>query len=330
MNNSYSLDVLRGNVSQFEKLPAFWLWLIRFHIGVVYFYGGIAKFDPDWLGGLATKELMSIANRGTVLESLIEYAWVPYLYAWTGMLFDLLIPFLMLWKPVRKWAFLAAVLFHLNNYLVFPIGIFPVLSIVLTMMFFDAEFPKRMTNRRLRKWISFHYYERLSKVEKKHSNAEILDTRTSISRILLLFIGLYSAVHIILPFRHLLYPGVTNWHEEGHYFAWRMMLRQKITRVQFNVTHPKTGEQRYADPSDYLNSSQFKVFAGNPGMILLFVHHLDKLVQNNAGFDPIITAKIDVSLNGRQFMRLVDQNLDLSKIPAYEPSFNLIKSFEER
>ncbi len=79
LNSSYSLDVLRGNVSQVEKLPAFWLWLIRFHMGVVYFYGGLAKFDPDWMGGLATKELMSIANRGTVLESLIEYAWVPYL-----------------------------------------------------------------------------------------------------------------------------------------------------------------------------------------------------------------------------------------------------------
>ena len=162
--------MLRGNVSQVEKLPAFWLWLIRFHMGVVYFYGGIAKFDPDWLGGLATKELMSIANRGTVLESLIEYAWVPYFYSWVGMLFDLLTPFLMLWKPTRKWAFLAAVLFHINNYLVFPIGIFPILSIVLTLMFFDAEFPKRITHRRLRSWISFYYRELLSKNEKKHSN----------------------------------------------------------------------------------------------------------------------------------------------------------------
>ncbi len=330
LNSSYSLDVLRGNVSQVEKLPAFWLWLIRFHMGVVYFYGGIAKFDPDWLGGLAPKELMSIANRGTVLESLIEYAWVPYFYSWVGMLFDLLTPFLMLWKPVRKWAFLAAVIFHINNYFVFPIGIFPILSIVLTLMFFDADFPKKITHIRLRTRINLYYRELVSKVEKKHSKVEILDIRTGISKILLLFIGLYSAVHLVLPFRHLLYPGVTNWHEEGHYFAWRMMLRQKITRIQFNVTHPKTGEQRYADPVDYLNSSQFKVFAGNPGMILLFAHHLDQLVKNNAGFDPIITAKINVSLNGRQFRELVDPNLDLSKIPAYEPSFNWIKSFEKR
>ena len=146
---------------------------------------------------------------------------------------------------------------------------------------------------------------------------------------MLLFIGLYSAVHIVLPFRHLLYPGVTNWHEEGHYFAWRMMLRQKITRMQINVTHPVSGEKRYADPGDYLNSSQFKVFAGNPEMILLFVHHLDRLVKSNAGFDPKITAKIQVSLNGRPFRELVDPNLDLSEIPPYQPGYLWIKPFGE-
>ena len=146
----------------------------------------------------------------------------------------------------------------------------------------------------------------------------------------MLFIGLYAVVHLILPFRHSLYPGRTIWHEEGHFFAWRMMLRQKITRTQFNVTHPDTGELRYADPRDYLNSSQFKVFAGNPAMILLFTHHLDQLVQSNARFDPIITAKIEVSLNGRPFREQLHPNLDLSEIPAYEPSYRWIRPFGER
>jgi len=329
LHNSWSLDVLRGSVPHTEKLPALWLWLIRFHMGLVYVYGGIAKFDPDWLGGLATKELMLIANLGTVLETLMEYAWVPYFYAWSGMLFDLLIPFLMLWKPVRKWAFLAAILFHTNNYFVFPIGIFPVLSLVLTLMFFDADFPRKIAPQRFRHWLSFYYRERLSKIEKNVSDVVTLESRTGIPRIFLFFIGLYTAVHLVLPFRHLIYPGVTNWHEEGHYFAWRMMLRQKITRIQINVSHPVTGEQRYADPADYLNSSQFKVFAGNPEMILLFVHHIDRLVQSSAEFDPKITAIIQVSLNGRPFRELVDPNLDLSEIAPYQPSYHWIKPFVE-
>ena len=88
-------------------------------------------------------------------------------------------------------------------------------------------------------------------------------------------------------------------------------------------------DRRYADPEDYLNSSQFKVLAGNPGMILLFVHHLDRLVQSNAGFDPKISAKIEVSLNGRPFRALIDPNLDLSEIPPYQPSFHWIKPLGE-
>ena len=111
LHKSWSLDVLRGAETHTEQLPAIWLWLIRFHMCVVYFYGGIAKFDPDWLDGLAPRELLGVANRGTVFQTLMEYTWVPHFYAWSGMLFDLSIPFLMLWKPSRKWAFLAAVFF---------------------------------------------------------------------------------------------------------------------------------------------------------------------------------------------------------------------------
>ena len=41
----------------------------------------------------------------------------------------------------------------------------------------------------------------------------------------------------------------------------------------------------------------------------------------------IITAEIQVSLNGRPFRELVDPNLDLSEIPAFQPSYLWIKPF---
>ncbi len=330
LHKSWSLDVLRGAVVHTDRLPGLWLWLIRFHMGLVYFYGGIAKFDSDWLGGLATRELLEVANRGTIFEPLMEYAWVPHFYAWSGMLFDLWIPCLMLWKPTRNWAFLSAILFHTNNYFVFPIGIFPVLALFLTLIYFDADFPRKITPLKIKKWFSQQYRKRLLTSKKISSEQKKPSPSQQIPRPILLFLSLYVAVHLLLPFRHLFYPGLTIWHEEGHFFAWRMMLRQKVTRIQFNVTHPLTGEQRYADPSDYLNSSQFKVFAGKPSMILLFAHHLDQLVQSNAGFDPKITARIEVSLNGREFRELVDPNVDLSEIPKYEPAYVWVKPFGEQ
>ena len=331
LHRSWSLDVLRGAVQHTDRLPAIWLWLMRFHMGVVYFYGGIAKFDPDWLNGMAPGELLGAANRGTIFQPLMDYDLVHLLYAWSGLFFDLLIPFLMLYKPVRKWAFLAAVLFHTNNYFIFPIGIFPVLALVLTLIFFDADFPRKIVPEKFKKIASEQYRKRLLLLQNNFTPEKMeADSSHGISRPLRIILGLYVVTQLVLPFRYMLYPGWTIWHEEGHYFAWRMMLRQKITRMQFNVTHPVTGEQRYADPRDYLNTSQFKVFAGNPGMILLFAQHLDGLVQSNAGFDPIITARIEVSLNGREFRQLVDPNLDLSEIPAYEPSYRWIRPFGER
>jgi hypothetical protein len=95
------------------------------------------------------------------------------------------------------------------------------------------------------------------------------------------------------------------------------------------VAHPVTGEQRYADPEDYLNFVQFK-HLGNPTLVLQFVHHLDRLVQNNAGFDPIITARFEVSLNGREFRELVDPNVDLSEIPKFAPNYLWVTPFGER
>ena len=133
---------------------------------------------------------------------------------------------------------------------------------------------------------------------------------------------------MIIPFRHHLYPGETNWHEEGHYFAWRMMLRQKVVEMRYDITHPTTGETRYAPLDDYLNPSQIRSFAGNPGMNLQFAHHLRELVIRNAGFTPVVTTQILVSLNGRNPKKLVDENLDLGKIQKFRPAYLWVQKFE--
>jgi len=324
LNRSWSLDVLRGAVAHTDKLPALWLWIFRLHMGIVYFYGGIAKFDHDWLNGLATRKLMGEGNQGTFLEPLMQYEWVPYFYAWSGMLFDLLIPFLMLWKQTRNVTFVAVIIFHTNNNFVFSIGVFPVLASMLTLIYFDAGFPRKIIPGKIKKWLSGEYQKQLLA-----RNQPISTTQSQTRPFILVFLGIYILIQLLVPFRHLTYPGWTTWHEEGHDFAWRMMLRQKTNRMTFNVAHPVTGEQRYADPEDYLNFVQFK-HLGNPTLVLQFVHHLDRLVQNNAGFDPIITARFEVSLNGREFRELVDPNVDLSEIPAFTPNYLWVKPFGER
>ena len=325
LHKSWSLDVIRGSVQHTDRFPAIWLWLFRFHMGLVYFYGGIAKFDPDWLNGRITGELLGAANRGTILEPLMKFDWMNHSYVWSGMIFDLVIPFLLLCKPIRIWAFLSAVLFHAHNHYVFPIGVFPSLAVALTLLYFDADFPRKILPTKLRKLIGAHYRKYVP-----YSDHSAVSLQNQTPRLLLMFSVIYIFVHILLPFRHLFTPGWTSWHEEGHYFAWRMMLRHKSTRIQFNVTHPVTGEQRYADPRDYLNHMQYTVFAGSPVMVLQFAHYLDYLVRANGGFDPKITANVEVSINGREFRQMVDPNLDLSEIPKFKTTYLWMRPYGER
>jgi len=326
LHKSWSLDVLRGSVKHIDSLPALWLWLFRFKMGLVYFYGGIAKLDPDWLDGRVAGKLMDAANRGTILEPLLKYDWMILFYSWSGLGFDLVIPFLMLSKPLRLWAFFAVVLFHTNNHYVFPIGVFPALALMLTLLYFDADFPRKIIPQKIREIVSTSYRKILACRE----DQVIVPSQIKTPRILVIFIVFYIFIQLLLPFRHLMTPGWTTWHEEGHYFAWRMMLRHKSTRIQFNITHPVTGEKRYADPKDYLNHVQYTKFAGSPGMVLQFAHYLDYLVRKNVGFDPKITANVEVSINGREFKQMVDSDLDLSEIPKFKAAYLWIRPFGER
>jgi hypothetical protein len=187
------------------------------------------------------------------------------------MLFDLFVPFGMLWKPTRIPMFLAAIFFHSHNYYVFPIGVFPPLSLTLTLLYFDPDFPRKLLPSGIKQKCRNSYFSSLK------SSDSMLDHLPR--KILLGTLGIFVFVQLILPFRHFLNPGWTLWHEEGHYFAWTMMLRQKVIEIRYDLTHPVTKEIRYAPLEDYLNSSQIRTFAGNTGMVLLFAHHLKDLVK---------------------------------------------------
>jgi hypothetical protein len=52
------------------------------------------------------------------------------------------------------WAFVGVVVFHLARWLLFPsIGIFPLAMIVVTLIFFDPDWPRRLRVIRLLPWI---------------------------------------------------------------------------------------------------------------------------------------------------------------------------------
>jgi hypothetical protein len=50
-NKLWSLDVRQGRQKKASFVPGWTVWLLRFQLAVVFFYGGIAKLNMDWLRG---------------------------------------------------------------------------------------------------------------------------------------------------------------------------------------------------------------------------------------------------------------------------------------
>lgn len=118
---------------------------------------------------------------------------------------------------------------------------------------------------------------------------------------------LWVTVQVTVPFRHLVIPGDANWTEEGHRFAWHMMLRTKSGDVTFTVDD---GERTWIeDPADHLSGKQVQVLAGHPERLARFAHHLSERYDGAE-----VRAETSVALNGRPRVPIVDPDLDLASV----------------
>jgi len=142
---SYSIDARRTPWVRTRTMPAWPLWLMRLQVGIPYFFGGIAKLNFDWLvrtEPLATwlRERMDFPVIGRFFADDIFIR----LLAWGSTALDLFVVFLLLYKRTRAIGYALAVMFHFMNSRLFNIGIFPWTMILVTTIFFEPDWPRRM------------------------------------------------------------------------------------------------------------------------------------------------------------------------------------------
>ena len=138
-NKYFSLDVRQNPSLLKQSMPRWCSLIIIVQMTIVYTYASIAKIYPDWLDTTVMEMLMQSKKDYYVIGDLLQQKWLHHMLAYGGILFDLLIIPLLLWKPTRKWAFISAILFHLFNSIVFQIGIFPYMSLALCVFFFPTK-----------------------------------------------------------------------------------------------------------------------------------------------------------------------------------------------
>jgi vitamin K-dependent gamma-carboxylase len=319
-HRAFSMDAWRRPRLRSKIAPAWALGLLRLQLGIPYFYGGLAKLNGDWLQGEPMRMWMVDRTDFPVIGSLFTREWVVHSLSYGGLLLDLLVVPLLLWRRTRPFAFGAALIFHLMNARLFAIGIFPWFMIAATLVFFRPDWPRLLWQQRLGlqgpRRRSFSRPTDSERMAFPKCQRPVRSGSLSSRQFLILgLLSTYTALQLLLPLRHYFYPGNVSWTEEGHRFAWHMKLRSKSADAVFVVFNKADNRVRIIKPEAFLPSWQSRKMATRPDMILQFSHFL----AQSLGPDPLdqveVRAEVFASLNGRGYQRLVDPTVDLAQVP---------------
>jgi vitamin K-dependent gamma-carboxylase len=246
-------------------------------------------------------------GRGLV-GPLLTQPELPWLLSYAGLLFDLLVVPL-LWRPTRPWAYGAAAVFHLSNV---GLGTFPWFSLLMTALFFDPDFPHGLPGA-VGCWFRRH-------VPAVGTTAGwVMPSRVG-QRLVVAGLAAYAVVQLTLPLRHFLYPGSPHWTEQGHPFAWHMMLRNKESTASFRVRLAADGHEEAADLARVVTPAQRR-FADHPDCLLQVAHWLAADYQ--ARGCPVSAVFVDsqVKLNGRPAQPLIAPTVNLLRHrPSLRPA----------
>ncbi|MBX3222540.1 MAG: HTTM domain-containing protein [Labilithrix sp.] len=282
------------------SVPAWVLWLVRFQIGLVYFYGGVGKLETDWLLHAMPLRIWLLANGDfPLLGPVLRWPEAAYAMSWLGAAFDLSVAFLLGARRTRLAAYACVVSFHVVTARLFQIGMFPWVMIALTLVFFDPSWPRRFLPARL-------VGPRVAPAPRAAPSSRWP---------LALALG-WALVHVLVPLRSHLYPGDVLWTEDGYRFSWRVMLIEKAGSAELTATDPATGASREVRARAFLTPFQVKMMSTQPDMIRAFARMIADDAVRRGEPRPRVTADVVVALNGRSPARLVDPTVDLAAEPA--------------
>jgi vitamin K-dependent gamma-carboxylase len=255
-----SLDVHWGLVRGVRSFPAWVPAILRFQVGAVYVFAGIAKLQGDWLLRAQPLRLWLSTSAG----GLLAEPWVAFAMSWAGAAFDLALPALLLVRRTRPAAFALAVVFHAATALLFPIGLFPWIMLACLLVFREA--------------------------------APVVDVPPARRpRFVGALLATYALVQVVVPLRHWMWPGDVLWTEEGFRFSWRVMIAEKTAHARYRWVHAD-GRRSEVDVAAYLTPWQAHVVPAQPDLLRRF---LALLREEARGRGEEVEAEVEVSLNGR-------------------------------
>jgi hypothetical protein len=299
LNTSLSVDCRSGRISPKEQTASWVYWILQFHIGIPYFYGGIAKLTPDWLLGQPMGMFLSTKSDIPLVGQWLALPETAILLSIGGLIFDLAVVPLLMWSKTRVAIYVVCILFHITNATLFQIHIFPWFMILATTIYFPAGWPR---------WI-------LGAPPMDTAADETTQPASVLPKWGVLVAALIVAFHCLWPLRSRLYHEETSWTERGHLFSWRMMLRAKEVGIGYAIVDSTTGRAANVDHKQFIDPEQAEKFARDPELIRQMAHFIADKFEVEMRRRPEVHAFVLASLNGRKPQLMIDPNADLAAQP---------------
>ena len=310
-NRYFSVDaLLRPKIK--SNFIHFWpVFLLRSQTEIILLYAGIVKLNYEWLVRfMPLKIWFAQGSSVSFIDYIFHLKYAPMLASYGTILLHLIGAPLLLWKPARIYVFLIYCCFHIINAITFNIGIFPYLTIAVTLIFFNPDWPMKLLK------IGYSLKEKaLNQLSNRKKN------------FILTLILLWILIQILLPLRCLLYPGNVLWNREGHSFSWRMKLENSSAKTDFLIIDQDSKEE-WRVPDFYRRNPQTDC---EPDMILQSAHHFRDIWVKEKGYKNISVYAFSLcSLNGRRPIIYINPTVDLAKEELGLHHYQWIMPFDQR
>ncbi|MXU65349.1 HTTM domain-containing protein [Oceanomicrobium pacificus] len=301
-NRAYSLDAKLGLVDRSLAISYWPVFVLRLQTEIILIYSGIVKITSDWLQGYPLILWLRNAKDAVPFGFLFDHDWIIVLTCWLVVILHSFGAPLLYFRSTRLWIFLIYCVFHMTNAAVFPIGIFPWLTIAVTLIFFDPNWPGQ-----LYRWWHSRYHDLPPLPDL--SAAYVAPVKKPAIAIMIV----WFAVQLALPVRAYFFPNDPGWTGDGHRFSWRMRIFNRHGKGHYVVRDAASGESWMVQPEDYLSNRQLHRVFTRPDMVRQFALHLEELWAEKGHDDVEVYAVMQMAFNGRPYQEFIDPEVDLTE-----------------
>jgi hypothetical protein len=297
-NATWAFDCWREPASKLETVPSWTINLLRFQLAIVYFFAGIAKLTFDWFFRAEPLRIWLAARSDLpLIGTWLGEPQIAFLASWTGAIFDCSIVFFLVNARTRKAAYVVLIVFHVATWILFNIGMFPWIMIVVTTVFFEPDWPRKL----LRTWLKPDGAMGLE----QHPFANV-PIRT------IALVTIFVLVQLALPLRAFFSRQPVGWTCSSFNCAWRVMIVEKTGYAEFYAFDPTTRETSRIQTAEFITPRQEMLMAQDPFLIRDFARYISTHLQKRSATNLEIRVNAFASLNGRPSQRLIKENTNLA------------------